>query len=156
MPCFLAIIDIISLTVNDINSALAISLMILGGICVNEEFEISDDVNTLLKDRTTNTSTSATSVNNNGDSLITNTTNNTYDPSNASDEDLNEYIDLLNGIANELADPTKASIYLEEAPSLVYSGNGAPDLATGKLGDYYVDLSNSSIYGPKTTDTSWS
>jgi hypothetical protein len=155
MPCFLAMIDIIKSTVADINGILAISLMILGGICSSDVFEISKDVDTLLKDRTTNTSTSATSVNNNGDSLITQTTNGTYDPLMASNDDLNEYIDLLNGIANELNDPTSASLYLEEAPSLVYSGTGIPDPTLGKLGDYYVDLTNSSILGPKITDISW-
>jgi hypothetical protein len=156
MPCFLAMIDIIKLTVADMNNIMAMALMTLGGICTNEIFEATPDVTTLINDRTTNTSTNATSVNNNGDSLITQTSNSTYDPSIVSDDDLSDYLDLLNGIANELEDPTKAGTFLEEAPSLVYSGTGAPDQSIGKLGDYYVDLSNSTIFGPKVTDVAWS
>src|SRR5690606_21623830 len=34
------------------------------------------------------------------------------------------------------------------------SGNGVPQLTIGKTGDYYIDLSTSNLYGPKTS-TSW-
>lgn len=34
------------------------------------------------------------------------------------------------------------------------SGNGSPQLTIGKVGDYYIDLSTSNLYGPKTS-TSW-
>lgn len=155
MPCFLAILDIIKLTVADMNNMMAMALMILGGICTNDVFEATPDVTTLINDRSTNTNTNATSVNNNGDSLIKDPSNGTYDPLMASEEDLADYLDLLNGIANELEDPTKAGTFLEEAPSLVYSGTGAPSPSTGKLGDYYVNLSDSIIFGPKVTDEKW-
>lgn len=155
MPCFLAILDIIKLTVANVNSILAQSLMILGGICSNEQFEISAEVNILINDRSADSRTNATSIINNNDSLITQTNNSTYNPLSSSDEDLNEYVDLLNTIANELTDPTLAGTYLEEAPSLVYSGVGTPDPGIGKLGDYYVDLTNSVIFGPKVADISW-
>jgi hypothetical protein len=44
---------------------------------------------------------------------------------------------------------------LEEAPSKVYSNNGVPGSDLGKPGDYYIDLQNKLIYGPKPTRTSW-
>jgi hypothetical protein len=169
MPSFLAMLDIIKLTVSDMNNVMAMTLMLLGSVCSNESFEASEDVNKLLADRSTNTSTSATSVNNNGDNLILDPNNNTYDALMSSDEDLNEYIDLLNGIANDLNTQAAAAnlpisntnitsvaaLNVEEAPTLVYSGNGVPDVAMGKSGDYYVDLNNATIYGPKSTDVSW-
>ena len=44
---------------------------------------------------------------------------------------------------------------IEEAPSVVYTDNGAPNSNLGKPGDYYIDLQNKLIYGPKPTRTSW-
>lgn len=44
---------------------------------------------------------------------------------------------------------------IEEAPSKVYSNNGNPDSELGKPGDYYIDLQNKLIYGPKPTRTNW-
>jgi hypothetical protein len=44
---------------------------------------------------------------------------------------------------------------LEEAPSKVYSNNGVPGSDLGKPGDYYIDLQNKLIYGPKPARTSW-
>lgn len=169
MPSFLAMLDIIKLTVSDMNNIMAMSLMLLGSVCSNESFDVSADVSKLLADRSTNTSTSATSVSNNGDNLILDPNNSTYDPLMSSNEDINEYIDLLNNIANDLnsqaaaanipvspTNITAVATNVEEAPTLVYSGNGIPEVAMGKSGDYYVDLNNATIYGPKLTDTAWS
>lgn len=39
------------------------------------------------------------------------------------------------------------------AGSKIYSGNGAPATSIGASGDFYLDLSTSNFYGPKTT--SW-
>jgi hypothetical protein len=44
---------------------------------------------------------------------------------------------------------------IEEAPSKVYSNNGTPDSELGKPGDYYIDLQNKLIYGPKPSRTEW-
>jgi hypothetical protein len=38
---------------------------------------------------------------------------------------------------------------LQEAPSKVYQDNGLPAADLGKIGDYYIDLSTSTVYGPK-------
>ena len=34
--------------------------------------------------------------------------------------------------------------------NLIYSGTGAPDASLGSIGDYYLDLSTSNLYGAKT------
>ena len=36
--------------------------------------------------------------------------------------------------------------------SVIYSGNGLPAAATGKNGDYYLDLSTGNLYGPKSSN----
>lgn len=61
-------------------------------------------------------------------------------------------IDQLDGLLKNQQDLLQS---LEEAPSEVYSDNGAPDSDLGKPGDYYIDLQNKLIYGPKPTRTSW-
>lgn len=38
--------------------------------------------------------------------------------------------------------------------SLIYSGSGSPHITTGKIGDYYLDLKNGNLYGPKS-DAGW-
>lgn len=44
---------------------------------------------------------------------------------------------------------------IEEAPSKVYNGDGNPNIAIGKPGDYFIDNTNKLIYGPKPTRTDW-
>jgi len=38
--------------------------------------------------------------------------------------------------------------------SLIYNGTGVPHVSTGKVGDYYLDVSNGNLYGPKA-DAGW-
>ncbi len=61
-------------------------------------------------------------------------------------------IDQLDGLLKQQQDLLQS---LEEAPSKVYSDNGAPGSDLGKPGDYYIDLQNKLIYGPKPTRTDW-
>lgn len=155
MPCFIALIDIIDLVISLCNNALARALMLLGSVCNSESFAITSDVKLLLDTRSARIGSNATSVTNNSDSLIVDSDSLFYYPPVASDDDIEEYVDLLNTIAQDLEDPTKAIDYLDEAPTLVYSGTSAPTNDIGKFGDYYLDIPTSKLYGPKTTDTSW-
>ena len=155
MPCFIAILDIINLTVSTTNDAMAQVLMLLGSVCNSEAFSITSDVKRLIDDRSIHINTSATSTSNNGDSLITESDSLFYYPAVAPEDDINEYVDLLNRISQDLEDPNKAIDYVDAAPTLVYSGLNIPDASIGKFGDYYLDTSNNKLYGPKTTDTSW-
>jgi len=61
-------------------------------------------------------------------------------------------INQLDGLLNQQQDLLTS---IEEAPSKVFSDNGVPDSSLGKPGDYYIDLQNKLIYGPKPTRTSW-
>ena len=36
--------------------------------------------------------------------------------------------------------------------SMILSGEGVPSAEKGQTGDYYLDLSSSALYGPKTKD----
>jgi len=155
MPCFIAIIDNIDQAVAMCNNSMANALMLLGGVCNSQSFAITSDVKLLLDTRSARISSNATSVSNNGDSLIADSDSLFYYPLVASDDDISEYVDLLNTIAQDLEDPTKAIDYLDEAPTLVYYGTLAPTNDIGKFGDYYLDIPTSKLYGPKTTDTSW-
>jgi hypothetical protein len=71
-----------------------------------------------------------------------------YDPSewytdqNVSDSDLSSLDDTLKNQQLLLRS-------IIEAPSVVYKDNGVPDIELGKPGDYYIDLQNQLIYGPK-------
>jgi hypothetical protein len=44
---------------------------------------------------------------------------------------------------------------LIELPSNVYRETGQPDTELGTQGDYYIDTTTNTIYGPKPTDTNW-
>ena len=61
-------------------------------------------------------------------------------------------IDQLDGLLVQQQDLLTS---IEEAPSKVFSDNGNPAADLGKPGDYYIDLQNKLIYGPKPTRTSW-
>jgi len=44
---------------------------------------------------------------------------------------------------------------LIELPSNVYRETGQPNSELGTQGDYYIDTTTNTIYGPKPTDTNW-
>ena len=68
-----------------------------------------------------------------------------YTDQNVSDEDLTNLDDILKNQQLLLRS-------IIEAPSVVYKDNGVPNLDLGKAGDYYIDLQNQLIYGPKLED----
>lgn len=65
-----------------------------------------------------------------------------YTEQNVSDDDLSSLDDILKNQQLLLRS-------IIEAPSVVYKDNGVPNLDLGKPGDYYIDLQNQLIYGPK-------
>lgn len=65
-----------------------------------------------------------------------------YTDQNVSDSDLSGLDDILKNQQLLLRS-------IIEAPSVVYKDNGKPDIELGKPGDYYIDLQNQLIYGPK-------
>jgi hypothetical protein len=55
----------------------------------------------------------------------------------------------------ELEQQQRSLLDLLEAPSNVITGNSAPTTDIGKFGDYFIDLTNNIIYGPKISDSEW-
>ena len=75
-----------------------------------------------------------------------------YTDTNVSDTDLQERSDNIELILTLQRDSLSS---LQEAPSKVYQDNGLPAADVGKIGDYYIDLTTSIVYGPKITATEW-
>ena len=75
-----------------------------------------------------------------------------YTDINVSDTDLQERSDNIELILTLQRDLLSS---LQEAPSKVYQEDGLPAADLGKIGDYYIDLTTSIVYGPKITATDW-
>lgn len=75
-----------------------------------------------------------------------------YNELNVSDNDLDFRSDTIEELLRQQQDLLKS---LLEAPSKVYQGEGLPNNAIGKVGDYYVDTKTQQTYGPKVSINSW-
>ena len=75
-----------------------------------------------------------------------------YNEENVSDNDLQHRSDTIQQLLEQQQNLLTS---LQEAPSKVYQASGAPSNTLGKLGDYYIDLDNQSIYGPKLRADDW-
>ena len=130
---------------NRINSLIANSINTIGSICNNESFTVTSEVASII---------------NNASSIIGNDTSNIndqyptefYTNINVSDDDINL---RFNTISELLENQLDVMTNLVEAPSKVYRASGVPENNLGKLGDYYINLDNQSIYGPKAQADDW-
>ena len=75
-----------------------------------------------------------------------------YRKVNVSDEDLQQ---RFNFIQDSILKQIDVISSLNEAPSKVLYGSGVPTSDIGQLGDYYIDTTDQTIYGPKTDSSSW-
>jgi hypothetical protein len=75
-----------------------------------------------------------------------------YNEDNVSESDLQ---DRSNSIEQLLTQQRNLLTSLQEAPSKVYQQPGVPAGQVGKIGDYYIDIQSSKIYGPKPSLTEW-
>ena len=75
-----------------------------------------------------------------------------YNEENVSDDDLQHRSDTIQQLLEQQQNLLTS---LQEAPSKVYQASGAPSNTLGKLGDYYINLDNQSIYGPKLRADDW-
>ena len=75
-----------------------------------------------------------------------------YNEENVSDDDLQHRSDTIQQLVEQQQNLLTS---LQEAPSKVYQASGVPENNLGKLGDYYINLDNQSIYGPKTQADDW-
>jgi hypothetical protein len=71
---------------------------------------------------------------------------------NVSDDDLQHRSDTIQQLVEQQQNLLAS---LQEAPSKVYQALGVPENNLGKLGDYYINLDDQSIYGPKLENNSW-
>ena len=124
---------------------IANSINTIGSICNNESFTVTSEVASII---------------NNASSIIGNDTSNIndqyptefYTNINVSDDDINL---RFNTISELLENQLDVMTNLVEAPSKVYQASGVPENNLGKLGDYYINLDNQSIYGPKAQADDW-
>jgi hypothetical protein len=75
-----------------------------------------------------------------------------YNERNVSDSDLQERSDNIELLLQQQRDLLSS---LQEAPSKVYQDKGLPAADLGKIGDYYIDLDTSTVYGPKLSASEW-
>jgi septal ring factor EnvC (AmiA/AmiB activator) len=75
-----------------------------------------------------------------------------YSEENVSESDLQDRSDSIEEL---LTQQRNLLTSLQEAPSKVYQQPGAPAGQVGKIGDYYIDIQSSKIYGPKPSLTEW-
>lgn len=152
--CLSSILAAIDLAMSKLESVLAVAITKLTTICVNETFLVTQAVQTeifKLSERQKSTSKSNSNTGPNT-GVYGGYTSNFYNEYNVSQEDL-DALDTIIYDLNELQ--LNINDHLLEAPSSVYSGNTLPNPAQGKIGDYYIDLNNYMIYGPKSLDSEW-
>lgn len=75
-----------------------------------------------------------------------------YTEDNVSDDDLQNRSDVIQQLLEQQINLLTS---LQEAPSKVYQASGIPANSLGKIGDYYIDLDNQLIYGPKLVIDNW-
>ena len=130
---------------NRINSLIANSINTIGSICNNESFTVTSEVASIINN--------ASSIIGNDTSIINDQyPTEFYTNINVSDDDINL---RFNTISELLENQLDVMTNLVEAPSKVYQASGAPSNTLGKLGDYYINLDNQSIYGPKLRADDW-
>jgi len=112
----------------------------LSSICNTETFEVNQNTQDALDANT---------------EFVTTTDSEFYRTVNVSQQD----IDLREELITQLQEQQRSLLTdLLEAPSRVIIGTGAqpPDSDRGKTGDYFINQTTRTIYGPKISDTEWS
>lgn len=130
---------------NRINSLIANSINTIGSICNNESFTVTSEVASIINNASSIIGNDASIINDQYPTEF-------YTNINVSDDDINL---RFNTISELLENQLDVMTNLVEAPSKVYQASGAPSNTLGKLGDYYINLDNQSIYGPKLRADDW-
>ena len=135
-----------SVIVTAVNAAVSVASALLGpvinklsSICNTETFEVNQ--------------TTQNALDNNTEFVITSDSE-FYRTVNVSQED----IDLREDLIVQLQEQQRSLLTdLLEAPSRVIIGSGTqpPDADRGKTGDYFINQTTRTIYGPKVSDTEW-
>jgi hypothetical protein len=75
-----------------------------------------------------------------------------YRSVNVSDEDLQQRLNTIQDLVDE---QLSIRLNLNEAPSRVLTGLGAPAPTLGQPGDYYIDERTQTVFGPKISIDTW-
>jgi hypothetical protein len=125
-------------TLKSVNNMIALVLVKLGSICPDDEFTVSQEVDDIIN---------GVSVNN----LTNNYPSEFYDAVNVSNSDIDN---RLQEIQSLLTDELDVVSNLIEAPSKLIKLSGNPTIEDGNVGDFYMNMQNGSVFGPKT-ETGW-
>jgi hypothetical protein len=135
-----------SIILGVVNGAVAVSSKLIAGvvnilsaICNNETFAVTQVTQNAID-----------SINN---EVVATTESKFYQLINVSQDD----IDLREELIQQLQQEQRSLLDLLEAPSQVIIGTGtqSPDADRGKAGDYFINQTTKTIYGPKISDTEW-
>ena len=138
IECLKGLLDTVNSNLDNINSMIGKSIDTLGSICNNEIFDVSQDVANAMNEL-------------NGMDLSGALTSEFYQDLNVSDEDISNRLQLIEELVEQQRD---LLLSIKEAPSQVINQAGVPNNSIGDIGDYYIDSTTNSIYGPKT-DSGW-
>jgi len=121
------------------------TINLLSSICNDEVFEVNQTTQTAIDSIDTENTRNA-NIDFNMDSQF-------YQLINVSQDD----IDLRQELIIQLQQDQRSLLDLLEAPSRVITGTGTqiPDSDRGKTGDYFINQTTRTIYGPKISDTEW-
>jgi len=121
------------------------TINLLSSICNNEVFEVNQTTQTTIDSINTENTRNA-NIDFDMDSQF-------YQLINVSQDD----IDLRQELIIQLQQDQRSLLELLEAPSRVITGTGTqrPDSDRGKTGDYFINQTTRTIYGPKISDTEW-
>jgi hypothetical protein len=120
-----------------INQLLAKVIAKLSAICNSEVFNVSAEIASALADLDYDNAVDVPTQ--------------FYTEINVSDDDITARLALIQDLVNN---QLNVLTNLKEAPSKVITGNNIPTTDLGNLNDYYVNVTNDTIYGPKT-ESGW-
>jgi hypothetical protein len=125
-------------TLKSVNRMIAAALLKLGSACTDEEFTVSQEVDDILNNTTKR-------------SIISDYPSKFYDEINVSNSDIDNRLQEIQQLLNDELDVVSNLI---EAPSKLIKKSGNPTIADGNIGDFYMNMQNGSVFGPKT-ETGW-
>ena len=154
-----SMVTTMEMVVDKLDSVLAFAITKLSSVCINESFVVTGNIKREIDSLTNISANPGVVIDKNFPEINAGTTTNLdtyssrfYNEYNVSDDDLS----TLNNIISDLNDLNLTlNDHIQEAPSDVVSGKGAPSANIGKIGDYYIDSSSQLIYGPKVNDFDW-
>jgi hypothetical protein len=125
-------------TLKSVNRMVATVLVKLGSICPDEEFTVSQEVDDIIN------GVSKTN-------LAADYPSEFYDEINVSNSDIDNRLQEIQSLLTEELDVVSNLI---EAPSKLIKKSSNPTLEDGNVGDFYMNMQNGSVFGPKT-ETGW-